>query len=247
MPSGTARAPFISPSLSLPPAGGRRPLHLHFDKKNLNEETKAAFDELVKIPLSELAGFLPTLLQHRQMIESKWLEMHQATKAELKITDNRICENHALILGFHRLLCQCFDIEHDLFWHFVTIGNDKVDSCQSRQYSVADYFFDALKVLPPEITGVGEDHRFIQVKDPFLHIKEGKLFVSRPGAERALRDNGMVLDYPEKLGASLQEHPAFLEAGKNHRFPGRDKGPIKAMVFDLERLGWDSSLTEESE
>lgn len=216
-------------------AAKERVISLKFSLEGLSESTKAAFDALVAIPIQELAGFYPAIMAGRSFFGANWKELFEKSKDDLKtdISDNRINENHALILAFHRLLCQHFKIEHDLLPFVASIGKAKMVSAQKRLETVADHFFNILQNLPDEIAGLdGLDNT---TKNSFWEIKGKQLFINRAMAEKAIREAGFMLDYPERLGNSLQEHPAFVES-KTHRFPGLKDKPVNGMIFNLDRL-----------
>ncbi len=216
-------------------AAKERVISLEFLLAGLSESTKAAFDALVAISMRELAGFYPAVMAGRSFFGTNWKDFFERSKDDLKgdIPDNRINENHALILAFHRLLCQHFKIEHDLLPFVASIGKAKMKSAQKRLETVADHFFNILQNLPDEITGAdGSDNT---TKNSFWEIKGKQLFINRVMAEKTIREAGFSLDYPEKLGNSLQEHPAFVES-KTHRFPGLKDKPVSGMIFNFDRL-----------
>lgn len=220
-------------------AARERIISLAFRRESITEETKAAFDELVKVPLSELAGFLPAIMAHRVKIEKEWLGRFQMAKKDMGIADNRICENHALILAFHRMVVEFLGIEHDMaqaFYHLRGVAEEKVRSCQVRALGPADYFFEALEQLPDHITGIDQHDGYSEEKAAFVEIKDGKLYVNRAAAEKAIRAYGIPLDYPERLGDDMQRHPAFV-GQKSHRFKGLAMQEVrKAYVFDTSRF-----------
>lgn len=212
-----------------------RVISLKFSTDTLNYNTKEAFDKLAGKKPDEFAGFLPELFKHREAIESQWYSEFQQACKDISgaIPDNRICENHAVPLGFHRLFCEFFKINHDSQPFIEKIGKAKIVSCQKRTLTPADHFFDALDSLPDQITGLG-DIEFSESKNAFCFLKNGKFFFNRPGAEEAIRAAGITLDYPERLGKALQEHPAYIEANKSTRF-GNGK-TRKAWIFDVKKL-----------
>ncbi len=217
-------------------AAKERIISLKFSIDDLNDHTKAAFERLASISPQEYAGFV-VILKHRILIEGTWETKFKEAKADLlqEVPDNRINENHALILAFHRLLCDIFNIDHDLLPFVTIIGKEKMVSCQQRTLTAADYFFDALNELPEEIKGV-EDLDYLENKNTFFEIRDNHIYLNRPGAEKAIRAAGMILDYPERIGASLQQHPAFVKGMVSHRFPGNRNKVIRALVFDIRRM-----------
>ena len=215
-------------------AAKERVISLKFSTDDVNEQTKTAYEGLIEIPIQELAGFLDVLKSRPFFVEG-WQDAFKQAKADLgsSVPDNRINENHGLLLAFNRLFCELFKIDYDLQPYLEKIGKEKMVSCKQRPLTPADYFFDALDTLPDEITDErGDAH---SLKNSFFHVKDGRAYINKPRAERAIRANGMMLDYPEKLGSSLQDHPATIETNKNHRYPAGNQG--RSFVFDVERMG----------
>jgi hypothetical protein len=217
-------------------AAKERVISLKFSTDELNEETKAAYDTVCGLPVPKLAGFLLAVLKERQFFENNWRSYHEQAKKDLMQTvpDNRINENHAVLLAFHRLLCEKFGISHDLLAYFEEISSKKIAACQQRTLTPADLFFEKLNELPEEIEK--EDGTVLNLKDVFWEVKDDQLYINLPQAEAAIRRSGLTLDQPERLLNSLQEHQAFIRSGKNHRFPGAKHKPVKAFVFDIARL-----------
>ena len=217
-------------------AAKERVISLKFSTDELSGDTKVGFDAVCAMPPQELAGFLPEILKHREFFENNWKEYHEKAKADLMqaVPDNRINENHAILLAFHRLFCEQLGINHDLLPYLEKIGSNKIISCRQRTLTPADFFFDALNEISDKTTDeLGVTH---ENKSCFFEIKGKHLYINRTRAEKAIRQAGLTLDWPEKLGASLQEHPAFLQGGKNHRFQGEKDKPVKAMIFDISRM-----------
>ena len=217
-------------------AAKERVISLKFSTDELNADTKAGFDAVCAMSPQELAGFLPAVLEHRQFFESNWKTYYEQAKADLTkaVPDNRINENHAVLLAFHRLLCEKFNIGHDLLSYFEEIGSKKMVSCRQRTLTPADFFFDKLNELPETIQDSKGD--VYGMKNAFWEIKNDQLYVNLPQAEKAVRAAGMTLDYPDRLATSLQEHPSFIRRSEIIRFPGGNGKTSRAMVFDLKRL-----------
>ena len=107
-------------------------------------------------------------------------------------------------------------------------------SCKERHMSSADFFFNTINELPELIPDpVGSP---LSIKNRFMEFHDGKMFLNRPAAEKACRAAGLILDYPERLGDSLQQHPAFLRGNVPHRFSANKEKVVKVMVFDLARM-----------
>jgi hypothetical protein len=217
-------------------AAKERVISLKFSTDELNDDSKAAYDQVCALPVQKLAGFLLAVLKEREFFESNWRQYHEQAKKDLlrTVPDNRINENHAVLLAFHRLLCEKFGISHDLLAYFEEIGSQKIIACEQRTLTPADFFFDKLNELPETIQDKEGD--LYGAKSSFWEIKNDHIYVNLPQAEKAIRAAGMTLDYPERLAASLQEHPAFIKGSVVNRFPGGKGGTVRAMVFDIKRL-----------
>ena len=217
-------------------AAKERVISIKFSTDELTDDSKAAYDEVCALPLPKLAGFLLAVLKEREFFESNWRSYHEQAKKDLwrAVPDNRINENHAVLLAFHRLLCEKFGISHDLLAYFEEIGSKKIAACQQRTLTPADLFFEKLNEVPEEIEK--PDGTVINQKNVFWEVKDDRLYINLPQAESAIKAAQMTLDQPERLLNSLQEHPAFIRSGKNHRFPGAKYKPVKAFVFDIARL-----------
>ena len=215
-------------------AAKERVVSLKFTTDVLNSETKAGFDELLTISSREYAGFLELIFSHRQDIEKYWFSEYQKAKADLsdKVQDNRINENHAVLLAFHRLLCGCLDINHDLQPAVEAVGAAKMQSCRIREQTLADLFFDYLDALPDRLSGHENEEYFR--KTDYFKIEEEKnlIYINLPRAKQAIAAAGFMIEYPGLILNSLQEHPAYIQQGKT-RFGKRS---LNACVFDIKRL-----------
>jgi hypothetical protein len=212
------------------PAQKSRVISLPFKQNELNSETKAAHDKLIAIAPQKLAGFLLLVLQDRGYYEANWKAAHDKAKELLasSLPDNRINENHAVLLAFHNLLCNRFGLDYDLLPYLEQVGKEKMKSCEQRKHTAADHFFDVLEAMPESIK---DKNGKLFEKESYYHIKDGLLFIRRVDAERAIRAAEIPMDWPGRLLDSLQKHPAFLESSKKHRFTGKPDSE-RAMVFD---------------
>jgi hypothetical protein len=212
------------------PAQKSRVISLPFKQNELNSETKAAHDKLIAIAPQKLAGFLLLVLQDRGYYEANWKPAHDKAKELLasSLPDNRINENHAVLLAFHNLLCDRFGLDYDLLPYLEQVGKEKMKSCEQRKHTAADHFFDVLEAMPESIK---DKNGKLFEKESYYHIKDGLLYIRRVDAERAIRAAEIPMDWPGRLLDSLQKHPAFLESSKKHRFPGKLDAE-RAMVFD---------------
>ena len=150
------------------------------------------------------------------------------------MTERRILDNHALVLGFHRLFCTCFGIRQDTsFVAFMKeTGKRKCISSATRQTTIADHFFEQLDLIEDE-KAIGAYH---------IDTEKGWIVVNLPTVEKRLRDRSINFQAGEPLHIALQRHPSFLRNGLSYRFPaptedidpqGRAKKK-RAWVFDLE-------------
>jgi hypothetical protein len=111
-----------------------------------------------------------------------------------------------------------------------------MDSVRQRVLTSADIFFDTLNAIPDTFTYPKERERGLMHKSEFMDTREETLFINIPGALRAIKEIGFAADYPDRLYASLQAHPAFIRSGVSHRFRGASEQSLKAMTFDCKRL-----------
>jgi hypothetical protein len=134
-------------------AAKERVISIKFSTDELTDDSKAAYDQVCALPVPKLAGFLLAVLKEREFFESNWRSYHVQAKKDLlhTVPDNRINENHAVLLAFHRLLCEKFGISHDLLAYFEEIGSQKIIACEQRTLTPADFFFDKLDELPETI------------------------------------------------------------------------------------------------
>ncbi len=206
-----------------------RVISLKFKKDEQNRETTAAFNKLHQTPLAEFSYFFPFIMKHRKTIEVKWFGAFQQAKEDLKgeIQDARINENHALILAFHRILCEMIKIENPLRGYIEEIGSKKQQECSRSFEDIADFFFDI--VLSLDTT-----------KDDFtfscdLKETDHALWLYLPGVVKVIRDEGYPLNVQLKdLQSSLQKHPAYKKHNISHRFSDCTASQVqKAWVFDI--------------
>ncbi|MCF8056543.1 MAG: toprim domain-containing protein [Desulfocapsa sp.] len=210
----------------------QRVISLHFDHTDLTENTRAAYEQLVKIPLPQLTRVLVLTLQKHQLFESSWQETYNQAIDDLAGVENRrILQNHALVLAFHRLFCQAHKIDYDLTDFILKTAHEKCRTSDIKAYSPADKFFEAIDILDDEKSA----HH--------LHFDAEKrlVYLNLTGLEGLIRNKGVFVD--SQLTQSLMDHPAFIENGKRHRFPENpemDKRGLpkqrRAWVFDAEKF-----------
>lgn len=167
-------------------------------------------------------------MSHRLLIELEWYNEFIKAKTELyeKIPDNRLNENHALILAFHRLLCGIIGVEYDLKSYIEQIGQKKYEECNNRNETLADYFLNFL--LGNEIN---ED-----IEDPCYKIIENQhqIYIHLGKAIMAIEKKGLPLKVQLKdLQASLQDHPSFIKSNAGRQLGGTY---TKVWIFDLQKI-----------
>lgn len=186
-----------------------RVVSVQFKEENLTPETSQAFNKLIQIPISEMAYFFPFVMKHREAFESKWFDAFQQARNDIKvgIGDARITDTHALILAFHRLLCEVLRVEYDLKPCIEEIGRRKKIECRARNENTADIFFDIINKIDPSEAWFMDDE------------EEGLLYVNLNEALQKIKQDGtsffVTLDLLQK---SLREHPAFISNNKSKKF-----------------------------
>lgn len=236
-----------------------RVISLRFLKENLTDDTFAAFTALTEIPLPEIAAFMPTILNHRSVIEGccaedtvdvistpgsgvgaegygqakafsqsgevGWIKQHIIAKEELRkhVRDNRLVENYAIILAWHRMIMPIIGIEYDLLPFIVKLIKAKRDECENRQDDPAEYF---LGLLPNITWGDSES--------PAWQKEEGRLYVHLPEAIRLIQHHGYTIPAPISiLQETLKRHPAFVKSNYNYRMTRGFAVELKKVwVFD---------------
>ncbi|MBU4232788.1 MAG: toprim domain-containing protein [Desulfobacterales bacterium] len=205
-----------------------RVISLQFLKEEITPKTSEAFHSLIKKPLPELAYFIVIIMSQRQQIESGWHIEFLKAKKELyeTIPDNRLNENYALILAFHRLLCALLGVNYDLKPYIEDIGQKKYEECNQRNETIADYFFNLL--LGNEIN---EDK-----EDPCYKIIENQhqIYIHLGKAIMAIEKKGLPLKVQLKdLQGSLQDHPSFIQSNAGRQLGGTY---TKVWIFDLQKI-----------
>ena len=203
-----------------------RVISLDFKTEELTPESRQACDELKKIPVNDKAAFFTEVMAHRQMIKSQWRSYYLAAVEDLKAAgvSSRLQETHGLLLGMYNLLRSIFCFDHDLLTYMTTVVQKKARQCEERPETAADRFLDIVLSMQEPPSEIGMD------SSSFLDIKGDFVYINRTGAEQAIRQGNFALNFTgEQLGRSFTEHPAFLEANRQHRFHnGENK---RAYVF----------------
>jgi len=131
----------------------QRVISLQFKTDDLTDTSRAAYEKLMSTGKKRLAGIMQQVLIHRTHFESNWQREYSAARADLTpMAERRILDNHALILGFHRLFCTCFDIRQDpaVTAYFKEVGKRKCISSATRQTTLADHLFELLDTIDTE-------------------------------------------------------------------------------------------------
>lgn len=205
-----------------------RVISLHFSKNDLTDSTFMAFNRLIRVPITELSWFFVHVMQQRERIEKEMFPAIKRAQADLlqAIPDNRINENYAILLAFHRLLLPIIGINHDLLPFVQQIGAQKITECSRRQESVADHFFNLLI----ELDFKGDTNPCLKIEE-----KEGRMYVNLPLALKQIKDKGHQINVQlEALQVSLRDHPSFMFSNVRTYFQMLN-GPTRkrAWVFDL--------------
>jgi hypothetical protein len=212
----------------------QRVCSLHFQADQLTDTSRAAYEKIMAIDKREVAGIIQQVLINRVHFSTWDKEYKQAMNDLSPMAEQRILQNHALLLAFHRLFCTCFEIHQDdtNFNHFVKeTCRTKCETSAIRQTSIADHFFELLDTID-------DNNKFdsYQIDD-----RKGHIYVNLPKVENLIRNKGISLQLTESLSQALQRHPAYIKNSHLHRFPsnplldetGRPK-PKRAWVFSLE-------------
>lgn len=205
-----------------------RIISMHFKKEDITLETQEAFNTLTQIQPSEFAYFVVNIMSHRQAIEANWYAEFLKAKKELykAIPDNRLNENHALILAFHRLLCSTICIDYDSKPFIEEIGKKRYEECNKNNETIADHFFNVL---------LGLEHSEND-KDQCLKINKDTnlIFIHLGKALKKIDEKGYRFYTQLKdLQNSLRDHPSFVESNAGRQLGGSYQ---KVWIFDLQKI-----------
>jgi Toprim-like len=217
----------------------QRVISLLFKTEDLNGTTKQAFNEVNSYSKEELASFMVEVLQHRQTIEAEWYNEYKVACADLEaVEEERIRNNHGLLLGFHRLFCRLFSIESDIFSHVEAMALEKQNSSAELEINDATTFFETVFSLDSKQT----EKYWHEVYDAKLKttLDYNSLYFNLPELIRLLQNYGLNPPRSKELQEALRQHPAYLSHGKNHRFPTNENETHtvqrKAWCFDLDKF-----------
>jgi len=205
-----------------------RIISVNFKKEDITPETQEAFNTLIQIPPSEFAYLFINILSHRQAIEANWYTEFIKAKKELykAIPDNRLNENHALILAFHRVLCRIISVDYDLKSFIEEIGRKRYEECNKNNETIADHFFNVLLGLEhdendkDQCLKTNDDTKLI-----FIHLGKALKKID----EKGYRFYTQLKD----LQNSLREHPSFVESNAGRQLGGSYQ---KVWIFDLQKI-----------
>lgn len=203
--------PWTTPQLK------QRAISLRFGKDALTPGTKAALDELNTISKNDLASFMVTVLQHRKTFESQWKTEYEFAQADLEeVQEERIKNNFALILGFHRVLCRSLSIQSEIFEHVRETALIKERTSQELEPNPASTFFTMVEASKSE-----QISKFWHViEKPSRANQQGNVIYFEPiELARVLNTENHHPAESITLQKSFKEHPAYLKNNINHRFP----------------------------
>lgn len=200
-----------------------------FMPDDINARTREAFDALVRIQLKEMAWVFVDIMSKRQQINSIWLKEFDGARDEIirEVDDNRIAENHAVLLAFHRIATRLMGVNHDLFPYIVEIASAKKSQCTHREATPADHFFEVLDGLSEKDDGY---IKYAEERDGVLHLRMAEVLKAM--------DRMGVRFVVGPLYADLKEHPAFIKSNVPYKgyFSNTKTSTSKVWKFELRRL-----------
>lgn len=194
---------------------------------DLNDQTRQAFRELQKISLREFSACYVEVMKHRKQIEAEWHDLYFAARNRILevVPDNRIAENHGLLLGFSRLAQKIFGAKSVLEPFVIDLASRKFEQCNHRQANLADHFFEACD----EIT---DDTRM-----RFCELSDSRMYIRLPMALKTLDGNGYKF-YAAQLQQDLRQHPAFVTSRHGYRGHWGETmtTATRVWVFDISKI-----------
>ena len=188
-----------------------RVVSIEFKTDYLTKSSQAAYEKLSKIPLQIVARTILLTLQYRKVFEKEWYSSFQQASKELAAVKNRrIRENHALLLGFHRLFCKVHGIKNSRLKDFLEeTAKIKEITAAQKEYTLADDFFDKVDLIPEE-----KLYRCVCMDE-----KNSLIYFHLAGIEQQLRHIGISFSANERLFEALRMHPGFIKASHLKKFP----------------------------
>lgn len=208
-----------------------------FRKEDITDDTTDAFRELQKIPLRELGQVYVEVMKQRKRIEDEWYNAYLRARNEILevVPDNRIAENHGLVLGFHRVAEKIFGANYDLRPFVLWAANRKHQQCNHRQATMADHFFEACGDMSEE------------AQMEFISEADGRVYIRLALALKRLDGVGYKF-YAQPLYAELREHPAFIVSNWTQRglwgIAATESKPAKVWVFDKAKMEMPEEVTK---
>jgi len=220
------------------PAEKSRVISLEFRREHITPETTAAFNKLKKVSTRELACFFVDVMLHRTEIENSWRsEWDTAIKALDCVNDPRIRETHAMILAFHNILSGIFKTEWDMTDTAIMLAKKKKMSCDGRQESLADFFFNTVNEMDE-----GTEEYCLSLKS-----EKGRIYINLNGIwEEAEKQGKRIRAGVREMQESLRDHPAYIDSNVPCRFvfntqtdgkKTKKTKAKKAWVFLLDQIG----------
>jgi len=199
-----------------------------FKVDDINGSSTDAFRAVQRIPIREMAWCYVETMRHRRDIEAEWYEGYVRARNEIldAVPDNRIAENHGLMLCFHRIAEKIFGAKLDLRPFLTALAERKHRQCNHRQANLADHFFEAVDEIAPKTS------------KEFVCLDDGKMYVRMALALKSLDGNGYKF-YAAQLYQELKEHPAFVTSNVNKRaYWGEEMTDSvqKVWIFDANKL-----------
>lgn len=221
----------------------QRAISLHFETKDLNNQTKQAYNALNDVPIEDLATVMVEVLKQRERIEAEWYQEYLVACGDLEaVAEERIKNNHALILAFQRLLSRLFGIQPDIFSHVEQIALLKEKTSAELEINDASLFFEQVY----SSTSEQKSKYWHEIDAPTMSnkIDFNSLYFSLTELLRVLQNEGLQPPRAQTLQEDLKRHPAYIGHGVNHRFPippiENKQGPLsiqrKAWRFDLAKF-----------
>ena len=211
IPFGGALMLSANNELFIGPAEKERTISLEFKTAFLNEQTRAAHDQLCKVPLPELARTIMLTLQNRKTFEKEWYgEFIKASNDLSAVKNRRIRENHALLLCFHRLFCKVHGIKNSRIQAFLeeTAILKEITSAE-REHTIADNLFEQIDMISDENLR----------KCLHADSETGLIHMYLAGIEQNLRGIGIQFSSNRMLFDALRRHPGFIKSSVPFRFP----------------------------
>jgi hypothetical protein len=212
----------------------QRVISLHFLADQLTDTSRAAYEKIMTTDKREVAGIIQQTLINRAHF-SGWDKEYQKAMTDLApMSEQRILQNHALVLAFHRLFCSCFHISHDdatVTGFIRETCRKKCETSATRTTSIADHFFELLDTVETDKLSA------VYHADP----NKNEIYINLPRAENLIRNKGINFNFNETFSQSLQRHPAYIKNSYRYRFPSDpefdERGlprQRRAWVFSLE-------------